>query len=184
MSLGRHEPLIRRSCVVVLTAALVLCGEIPVNSAEKDGARQESGREAFFRSQVQPILKARCLKCHGGEAKIKGNFRLDSREGMLRGGDLGPAVSLDRPDESLLIQAIRYEGLEMPPSGKLAAAETDVLTRWVMEGLVWPANERKTDQPARAVAAREPQSRDSATAGWPYGAVAQGSLFDGRAKQA
>ena len=161
MSLGRHEPLVRRRCTVVLTAALVLCGGIPVNSAEKDGARPEPGSEAFFRTQVQPILKARCLKCHGGEAKIKGNFRLDSREGILRGGDLGPAVTLDRPDESLLLQAIRYDGLEMPPSGKLAAAEIDVLTRWVKEGLVWPANERKTE-PARESRRREPSPRATA----------------------
>jgi hypothetical protein len=151
----------------------VFCGVIPVNSAEKDGARSRPGSEAFFRSQVQPILKARCLKCHGGEAKIKGNFRLDSREGMLRGGDLGPAVRLDRPEESLLLQAIRYEDLEMPPSGKLPSAEVDVLTRWVMEGLVWPANERKKSEPARAIAARDSQSRAPAVAGWAYHEVAR-----------
>jgi hypothetical protein len=173
MSLGRYEILVRSRCAVVLTAALVLCGGIPVMSAEKDGARPEPGSEAFFRTRVQPILRDRCLKCHGGEAKIKGNFRLDSREGILRGGDLGPAVRLDRPEESLLLQAIRYEELEMPPSGKLPAAEVDVLTRWVKDGLVWPANERKTDQPARAVAASEPQGRDPAVAGWAYHSVAR-----------
>ncbi len=157
MSLGRHEPLVRCRCTVVLAAALVLCVGLRASTAEKDGARPEPGNESFFRTQVQPILKARCLKCHGGEAKIKGNFRLDSREGILRGGDLGPAVTLDRPEESLLLQAIRYEGLEMPPSGKLPAAEVDVLTRWVKEGLVWPANERKT-RPARECRCRERHS--------------------------
>ena len=50
----------------------------------------------FFETQVRPILKARCLKCHGDGPKIKGGLRLDSREAVLRGGDLGPAVSLDR----------------------------------------------------------------------------------------
>ena len=58
-----------------------------------------------------------------GEPKVRGNLRLDSREAVLRGGDQGPAVTLDQPDESLILQAIRYDGLEMPPVGK-AAPET------------------------------------------------------------
>ena len=53
----------------------------------------------FFETEVQPILKARCLKCHGGGPKVKANFRVDSREGLLRGGDLGPAVSLESAGE-------------------------------------------------------------------------------------
>ena len=56
------------------------------------------------------MAERRPLECHGRKPKIKGNFRLDSREAVLRGGDLGPAVSLDRPEESLFLQAIRYEG--------------------------------------------------------------------------
>ena len=91
-------------------------------------------KSAFMRSEVQPILKARCLKCHGGGPKVKANFRVDSREGLLRGGDLGPAVSLEAPGESRLLQAIRYEELEMPPAGKLPAREIEVLTRWVNDG--------------------------------------------------
>ena len=47
--------------------------------------------------------------------------------------------SLERPEESLILQAIRYEGLEMPPSGKLPPARSTILTRWVKEGLAWPA---------------------------------------------
>ena len=92
---------------------------------------------SFFETQVRPILKARCLKCHGEGPKVKGGLRLDSREAVLRGGDLGPAVSLSEPKESRLLQAIRYEELEMPPAGKLPAGEIDVLTRWVKEGLPW-----------------------------------------------
>jgi hypothetical protein len=87
-------------------------------------------------------LKARCLKCHGDGPKAKAGFRLDSREAVLRGGDLGPAVSLTKPQESQFLQAIRYEGLEMPPSGKLSSGEIEVLTRWVNEGLPWSADAR------------------------------------------
>src|SRR5260221_2355325 len=76
----------------------------------------------FFEKQVHPVLKARCLKCHGGEEKIRGGLELTSRAALLKGGDQGAAVDLKNPAESLLIQAINYDGLEMPPSGKLPKA--------------------------------------------------------------
>src|SRR5216683_5493077 len=100
----------------------------------------------FFESQVQPILKANCFSCHGGEEKIKGKLRLTTREGMLKGGDTGPAVSLEKPEESLLLQAVNYasDDLKMPPKGKLPQAQIDVLARWVKMGAPWPAEVAKT----------------------------------------
>jgi hypothetical protein len=93
----------------------------------------------FFEKQVQPILKAHCFKCHG-EGKVRGGLRLTTRAGALKGGDLGPAVLLDKPKESPLLRAVNYtEGLEMPPSGKLAARDVEVLTRWVGMGLPYSA---------------------------------------------
>ena len=106
----------------------------------------------FFETEVQPILKARCLKCHGGGPKVKANFHVDSREGLLRGGDLGPAVSLEAPGKSRLLQAIRYEELEMPPDGKLPATEIETLTRWVNERIPWSA-EVTTAGPSKPTAA-------------------------------
>ena len=108
----------------------------------------------FFRAKVQPILKARCLKCHGGEAKVRGGFRVDSRESMLKGGELGPAVTPETPEESLLLQAINYDGIEMPPSGRLPKEEVETLTRWVKMGTPWtpggkaPVVEAKADSQA------------------------------------
>jgi Planctomycete cytochrome C len=127
----------------------------------------------FFETRVQPILKARCFKCHGGEAKVRGNFHVDSRSAVLRGGDLGPAITLERPEESLLLQAIHYDGLEMPPSGKLPGAEIGVLTRWVKEGLDRPAADRPAAVPAAtatSVVAGKPSSR------WAYGEVVRPAL--------
>ena len=88
-------------------------------------------QEQFFEREVQPILAGKCLKCHGGEEKVASGFFITSRAAVLRGGELGPGVDLQKPNESQLLQAVRYEGLEMPPSGKLSAHEVDVLTRWV-----------------------------------------------------
>ncbi|MFM8219068.1 MAG: DUF1549 domain-containing protein, partial [Planctomycetaceae bacterium] len=53
----------------------------------------------------------------------------------LKGGDIGPVVSLEKPADSLLLKAIRYDELKMPPSGQLPAGEIEILTQWVKEGL-------------------------------------------------
>ncbi len=105
----------------------------------------------FFEQEVRPILETRCLKCHGGGGRVKGGFRLDSRAGLLKGGELGPAVDLEHPEQSLLLQAIRYEELEMPPGGRLPASEQAILTRWVKEGLPWGSQPTAaTTAPSRA----------------------------------
>ena len=113
----------------------------PDNSAQAvPRAVAPSSREydKFFESEVRPILQANCFACHGGEAKIKGGLKLTSRETILKGGDTGPAISLARPDDSLLLRAIHYKGdLQMPPDGPLPLKEVDTLTRWVKEGLPW-----------------------------------------------
>src|SRR5689334_10851686 len=64
----------------------------------------------FFEEKVRPVLAEHCYQCHSAEAsKVKGGLRLDSREGIRRGGDSGrPAVVPGEPEKSLLVQAIRY----------------------------------------------------------------------------
>ena len=92
---------------------------------------------AFFDNEVLPVLKANCYKCHGDD-KIRGGLTLTSRPAVLKGGETGPAVNLERPEESLLLQAINHlNGLAMPPSPspKLAAKDLEVLTRWVKASL-------------------------------------------------
>ena len=92
-----------------------------------------------FEKSVRPLLVAKCLKCHG-EQKQEGNLRLDSREALLRGGESGPAVTAGNPRASLLIEAVRYDGLEMPPSGRLSDREIKALEAWIAGGAVWPEN--------------------------------------------
>jgi len=95
---------------------------------------------AFFNKKVLPILRNNCFKCHGGEKKIKSGLRLTSREGILKGGDQGPAVELKKPSESLILDAISYEDefFRMPPMRKLKKTEIAVLRKWIEKGLPWP----------------------------------------------
>src|SRR4051812_25236954 len=76
----------------------------------------------FFESRIRPLLVTKCQKCHGDE-KHKGGLRLDSRLSLLKGGETGPAVVPGKPDDSLLVDAVNYRGLEMPPTGRLKERE-------------------------------------------------------------
>ncbi len=95
-------------------------------------------QSAFFENKIRPILNAQCLKCHNAaEGKTKGGFALDTREGMLKGGDSGPGVVPGNPEKSVLIKAIRYTdaNLQMPPKGeKLSDQQIADLVNWVKMG--------------------------------------------------
>ncbi len=93
---------------------------------------------AFFEQDVKPLLKAHCTKCHGeGKGKLKGEFDITRREGIIKGGETGPGVKLDKPEDSLMLKALHYKdkNLEMPPEGKLSAAKIEVFTKWIKAGL-------------------------------------------------
>ena len=98
----------------------------------------------FFEKNVRPILAEHCYKCHSiAEKTSKGGLILDSRDGMLKGGDEGPAVVPGNPAKSLLLRAITYTDneLQMPPKkagGKIPDAKIKVLQDWVKMGAPAP----------------------------------------------
>ena len=109
---------------------------VPAPAASSaDGAAEE-----FFETSVRPLLAERCWRCHGDDRQ-KSDLRLDSRAALMAGGKHGPAAVERKPDESLLIQAIRRDGeRKMPPSKDeaLDAKQVAALVRWVELGLPWP----------------------------------------------
>lgn len=98
----------------------------------------------FFEKKVRPVLVQHCYECHSDDAgTVQAGLRLGSRSRMLRGGDSGAAVVPGDPDESLLIRAVRYEGVyDMPPEGKLPAATIADLERWVRGGAAAPQGDK------------------------------------------
>ena len=90
----------------------------------------------FFESKIRPVLSRHCYECHGAESKkAKGGLRLDTRDGLLKGGDSGPAIVPGKPDKSLLITAVRHAEDELKmPKQKLAQHEIDALVEWVRIG--------------------------------------------------
>jgi len=92
-----------------------------------------------FEKKVRPLLIQHCQKCHGA-AKQEAGLRLDSAAALRKGGDSGPSIEDEKPEESLLVEAIRYEGdIRMPPKGKLSDDEISILVDWVKRGAPWPA---------------------------------------------
>ena len=101
------------------------------------------GSVETYTQAVLPLLEKRCFECHSHSGDIEGGLALDSRAGWEQGGDSGPAVVAGRPDDSLIMKAVRYVDpeLQMPPDGKLPAAEIAVLERWIAAGAAAPAGD-------------------------------------------
>ncbi len=116
------------------TLFLILLGVI--SSAVAGEPRQFTDEQlTFFESKIRPVLADRCYECHAAGAKIvQGGLRLDHREGLLKGGDTGAAIVAHKADLSLLIKAMKYDGVEMPPKGKLPAAVIKDFETWIAMG--------------------------------------------------
>ena len=96
----------------------------------------------FFESKIRPLLIEHCYSCHSTKAeKLEAGLHLDHRAGLLTGGDSGPAIVPGKPEESLLIRAVRYEEYEMPPQGRLADEEIKLLVQWVALGAPFPQHQ-------------------------------------------
>ncbi|WP_164100814.1 PSD1 and planctomycete cytochrome C domain-containing protein [Candidatus Laterigemmans baculatus] len=113
-----------------LAIIAALCCTSTAARAETDGGK-------YFEQYVRPLLAGKCVKCHGPE-KQEGGLRLDSLEAMLKGGDSGPAVVAGEVAESLLVEAVRYESFEMPPSAPLPEEDVARFVDWIAAGAVWP----------------------------------------------
>jgi hypothetical protein len=121
-----------RPAPVALLVALGAAGTAP--AAQEDAARE--GME-FFEKKIRPVLSERCYSCHSAQAgKVKGGLHIDTREGLLRGGHLGPAVVPGHPEKSVLLLAIKHADpdLKMPPKTKLPPEVVRDFETWIARG--------------------------------------------------
>lgn len=97
--------------------------------------------EELFEKKIRPVLAERCYACHSEKLREpKANLRLDSRQGMQTGGDSGPVIVANQPDESLILKAISYTDhhLRMPPTGKLPDEVVADFREWINMGAYDP----------------------------------------------
>jgi len=96
----------------------------------------------FFEAKIRPVLLTHCMECHSDDSgKMDGGLALDRRAGWQVGGESGPAITPGDSAASLLMSAIRYESIEMPPTGKLPAAVIADFEKWIDMGAPDPRDE-------------------------------------------
>ena len=150
-----------RASVCVLTALLctsfgTMAANVAADEAADEAAPVAGGTNlpanqqqlVSFQDSVQPILNAHCISCHGAES-FEGKLRLDSLQGLAVGGKSGPIIVPNRPEESLMVVAVRYhdESLQMPPDGKLSEQQVQQIVDWIAQGARHPDGEISTKDP-------------------------------------
>ena len=124
--------------------ATILCSVLLCTAPDSGTA---DDRLNFFEKQIRPVLVEHCYKCHSTDARnIRGGLLLDSRTGWEVGGDSGPAVVPGKPDESLLVSALKHESFEMPPEKRLAEGVIRDFERWIRDGAVDPRQGRAVER--------------------------------------
>jgi hypothetical protein len=154
--------------------AILMLSPLPLQAERQDPAGEPSpspeGIE-FFEKKIRPVLVERCYACHSAAApKLKGGLRLDSREGLRKGGDSGPAIVPGDPARSLLLRALRRgaDAEKMPPkdSEKLSAEQILNFEAWVKMGAPDPRS-------AAAPPAKRAIDVERARTRWPFSPVAE-----------
>mgnify|MGYP006101585487 FL=1 len=143
--------------LALLTPVVGLADDEPGGVQKKRAGNIPAEQVEFFEREVRPLLVKHCFECHSAKSKpLQGGLRLDTRAATRRGGESGAAVVPGKPDDSLLIAAVRRDGIEMPPKRKLLQREIRILERWVALGAPDP---RVGGPSISAVAPSSPQAR-------------------------
>lgn len=101
----------------------------------------------FFENRIRPLLVGECYECHNSHGKARGGLILDTRQGIMKGGDSGPVLDLSNPEASLLIKAVQHSlpDLEMPKSRpQLNPNQIGALVEWIQMGAPDPRLEPPT----------------------------------------
>jgi hypothetical protein len=133
------------ACLLALTVSMFSRGQDRPADGTISGARETASSDPsgtpdqleFFEKNIRPVLVKECYTCHAATAKeIQGGLTLDTREGIRRGGDTGPAVVPGDVRNSLLIKAIKQtsDDLAMPPEKKLPAEVIADFEKWIALG--------------------------------------------------
>src|ERR1700682_434833 len=140
----RMWKLTMKSSFLIAGAALLACTlpnkfEATLLGADNSATSKESVQ--FFKDKVRPILAQNCYPCHTDTEM--GHLRVDSREGLLKGGGRGPAIVPGDPEKSLLIETVQQTGaLKMPMGGKLDEQQIADLVAWIKMGAPWEQPEQ------------------------------------------
>lgn len=133
MTVANFKPTLLRHAIVgsAFCLTLLVCASSSVSHGQTPQERDQ------FEVSVRPLLVKHCIQCHG-PTKQEGGLKLTSLDFLLKGGESGPAIVPGKPEESLLIEALRHESLEMPPDKNLEKKAIDGFAQWIRLGAKWP----------------------------------------------
>jgi hypothetical protein len=153
------------AAAALFIGSYLLCLQLSTRPVSAQQQPSPEGIE-FFEKKIRPVLESNCYMCHSALSKrLQGGLLLDSREGMLKGGNSGrPSIRPGDPDGSLLITAIRYNDpkLQMPPTGQLSAEQAKDFEEWVKMGAPDPR------APTAASVSSQPYNIDEARKFWSF----------------
>lgn len=131
-----------------LTAFLALLTPVMGSAAEDEGV-------VFFEQKIRPVLVQHCYSCHSAMAleakKLQGQLYLDTAAGIVAGGESGPVLIKGKAAESLLLKALKYDGVEMPPAGKLSDDIIADFAKWIDMGAPDPRQGEVPAKPKREI---------------------------------
>ncbi len=141
-----------RQCWIITALLTVAASFIPM-AAFAQTAPEEGLK--FFEMKIRPVLVQHCYSCHSVAAqeakKLQGGLFLDTAAGTLVGGENGPALVKGKSAESRLIKALKYDGMEMPPSGKLSDEIIADFVKWIDMGAPDPREGAAPIKPKREI---------------------------------
>ena len=118
--------------------ALILCAFSAAHGEKQKTASKKDTQAGivFFENKIRPVLVNRCYECHSEDAeKLGGKLLLDTKSGMMESGESGPSLFKGKPDNSLVIKALKWDhDLEMPPDEPLSEAVISDFVKWVKMG--------------------------------------------------
>ncbi len=148
----------RRQNVMVLCSVACIWGVVVC--AYADSPELDLEAQDFFERAVRPVLAENCFQCHGPERQWA-ELRVDSKAALLLGGDTGAVIQPGDPDNSRLIQALRYDSaVKMPPDGPLDVETVDAIAHWIRLGAPWPES-LNADQVPLTMEGRIAYARDT-----------------------
>ncbi|MBT4011838.1 MAG: DUF1553 domain-containing protein [Planctomycetaceae bacterium] len=152
------------------TLSILLCLVNSIFAAEDTRPALNAEQVKFYIDQVAPILVNNCFGCHGPGSSVKGELYLGNRSDILKGGETGPAVDLKNPMDSLFIQAMLYQDMEMPPKGKLPQSQIDIIVKWITNGMQIPPD-RETERPVALKSKYNTEINDQTKSFWQHRSV-------------
>ena len=138
-----------------------VCASLAIAAAPGGATRAQTPARVDFARDVQPLLRQRCVGCHGPTQQMAG-LRLDRRRDAMRGSTFGTVIGPGNGSASRLYLRVHGNaaGTQMPPTGPLASEQMAVLKAWIDQGADWPdalaGDAPPTPRDPRASAVRPP----------------------------